>query len=153
MACSSGSVQSQGSGGSTTPISGAHVEADVINGKIYEVREYAYNGKGQLVQTFAGLPHGTFVYHHPDQLSYQKVTHYYHDMNSYKSERGTLDQAYANSKTVNSGRLTSAANSFSGFDIGYNSAVKKPITKSGSYLTYQGTNQPYCYNTQIQINN
>lgn len=153
MACSSGSVQSQGSGGSTTPISGAHVEADVINGKIYEVREYAYNGKGQLVQTFAGLPHGTFVYHHPDQLSYQKVTHYYHDMSSYKSERGTLDQAYANSKTVNSGRLTSATNSFSGFDIGYNSAVKKPITKSGSYLTYQGTNQPYCYNTQIQINN
>ena len=59
-------------GGSTAPIGGAHVEADVVNGKIYEVREYAFNGNGQLVQTFAGLPHGTFVYHHPDQLNYQK---------------------------------------------------------------------------------
>ncbi|TXI98191.1 MAG: hypothetical protein E6Q32_10555 [Neisseriales bacterium] len=152
-ACSSGSVQSQGGGGSTAPIGGAHVEADVVNGKIYEVREYAFNGNGQLVQTFAGLPHGTFVYHHPDQLNYQKVTHYYHDMNSYKSERAKLDQSYANSNTVNSGKLNSASNSFSGFDIGYNPAIEEPITNSGSYLTYQGVNQPYCYNTQIQINN
>ena len=40
-----------------------------------------------------------------------------------------------------------------GFDIGYNPAIEEPITNSGSYLTYQGVNQPYCYNTQIQINN
>ena len=45
-ACNGGNSSS--TQGSTTPISGAHVEADVVNGKIYEFREYRKNKLGQV---------------------------------------------------------------------------------------------------------
>ena len=93
-ACSSGSSSSTNDP-STTPLTGNRVEADVVNGKVVAVREYAIAGNGKEVLVFNGLPHGSHAERHLDKIKYKVVTHYYKDRFEFRSERAKLDKDYA----------------------------------------------------------
>lgn len=153
LAACNGGNSSNSTQGSTTPISGAHVEADVVNGKIYEFREYRKNKLGQVNLTLDVFPHGSFKFRHLDKIKNKLVTHYFSNLNTFNAAKPTLDKSYSNANKTIKSLKDSTIQSNLGFDIGFNPSIGQPITSSGSTLEYKGTEQPYCYNAQTQINN
>ncbi len=170
-ACSSGSSSSSNDP-STTPLTGNRVEADVVNGKVVAVREYAIAGNGKEVLVFNGLPHGSHAERHLDKIKYKVVTHYYKDRFEFRSERAKLDNDYATdtNNSTNSAKSswslnsvkdfftgsqnsaksakstsTTGSNFYTGFDIGYNPSIKATVLGSGDSINFLGNIQPTCY--------
>lgn len=151
VACNGGNNSS--TQGSATPISGAHVEADVINGKIYEFREYRKNKLGQVHLTLDVFPHGSFKFRHLDKVRNKLTTHYFTDLNAFNAAKPSLDKSYSTATNTIKSLKNNTTPSSLGFDIGFNPSIGQPITNSGSTIEYKGVEQPYCYNVLTQINN
>ncbi|AUR52599.1 hypothetical protein [Aquella oligotrophica] len=153
-ACNNGTTSSNGS--STT--SATQFEADTVNGKISEIRQFTQSPDGKKnILIWTGHPHGQhFANRHSKDPN--KVTHHYSNLSALNADKPNLDSSYKHiaetAKAININGINKAAGKvYTGLDLGITASTQSSVEGSGGYLS---NGEPVCYSyipeTQSSMN-
>lgn len=149
-ACNSGNSSANGGNQAST----ASFEADTVNGKISEVRQFISGQDGKRILVWVGHPHGrTFAAKHSKDLN--KITHTYSSMGALNADKPKLDSSYRHiaelaSATNNAISTKAGSTVYSGFDLGITASTGASVEGSGSVVSPDNP-VPVCYNYMPQL--